>query len=73
VELLEASSYAVHACVYQGRAVLQVIDVKTIKSVVAMVPMMPRDGDRSTRFFLLEKPGLDVMGLGHVDTDTLDE
>ena len=63
----------VYSCIYMGQTDLQVIEVKTIKSVVAMVSMMPCDGDRSSRFFLLEKPGLEITRLGDVDTVVHDE
>ncbi len=42
-------------------------------SVVAMVPMTPHEGDRSAQFFLLKKPGLEIMALGDVNTDITDE
>ena len=71
--LLQESINTVYSCVYTGQADLRVIDVKAIKSVVAMVPMTPRNGDDSSRFFLLEKPGLEITHLGDVDTDVLVE
>lgn len=73
MDLLQESSNTVYSCVYQGQAALQVIDVKRVTSVVAMVPMSPRDGDRSSRYFLLEKPGLEITALGDVATDIPDE
>ncbi len=72
-DLLEESSNTVYSCVYQGQEYLRVIDAKAITSVVAMVPMTPRNGDRSARFFLLEKPGLEITALGDVNTDITDE
>jgi hypothetical protein len=48
---------------------LHVIYVKMIASVVAMVPVTPCDGDRSSWFFLLEKPGLEILYLGDVPTE----
>ncbi|KAH9012701.1 hypothetical protein EDB84DRAFT_1278534, partial [Lactarius hengduanensis] len=68
-ELLEESSKTVYSCAYQGQAVLRVVDVKFIESVVAMVPMTPCEGDRSARYFLLEKPGLDVAEVEDVLDD----
>jgi hypothetical protein len=73
MDLLRESSNTVYSCVYQGQTDLRVIDVKIITSVVAMVPMTPRDGDRSSHFFLLEKPGLEITGLGDVSIDIADE
>ena len=44
-----------------------VIDVKSIEAVVAMVPHQPF-ADSPGRFFLVEKPGLDIAFLsGHVE------
>jgi len=44
----------------------QVINIKTIKSVVAMVPHRPTlpSGVVGDRFFMVEKPRLDVSNLG---------
>jgi hypothetical protein len=53
-----------------------VIDVKSILSVVAMVPHRPHlpfPGDTSERYFVVEKPGLDVASLGGVAEDVPDE
>jgi hypothetical protein len=66
--MLQESFNTVYLCVYMDQADLRVIYVKTIASVVAMVPMTPRDGDRSSRFFLLEKPGLEISYLLDVPT-----
>ena len=60
-ELLERSSQAVYTCTYHGQDDLQVIKVKAISAIVAMVPMRPSEGDCCTHFFLIEKPGLDTL------------
>jgi hypothetical protein len=73
MDLLRDSSGTVYSCVYQGVAELRVINAKTITSSVAMLPVTPRDGDHSARFFLLEKPGLEIMASGDVSTDAADE
>jgi hypothetical protein len=67
-DLLQESINTVYLCAYTGQADLRVIDAKVITSVVAMVPMTPRNGDQSSQFFLLEKPGLEITRLGDVDT-----
>jgi hypothetical protein len=54
------------SCVYEGDAYLQVIDIKSILSVVAMVPHHPIAEDPLDRYFVVEKPGLDVACLGGV-------
>lgn len=71
--LLGESSQAVYACAYRGQDNLRVIEAKSISAVVAMVPMRPADGDRSTRFFLLDKPGLGDMASIDVDNDINEE
>ncbi|KAF8274727.1 hypothetical protein EI94DRAFT_1768563 [Lactarius quietus] len=44
-----------------------------LQSVMAMIPMTPRDGDRSPWFFLLRKPGLEITHLGDVATSNHSE
>ena len=59
---------------------IKIIDVKTIKGVVAMIlhKIVLASGVEEERFFMLEKPGLDVSDLtvpynpGHDDTDDVD-
>ena len=59
---------------------IKIINVKTIKSVVAMIlhKIVLASGVEGERFFMLEKPGLDVSDLaapynpGHDDTDDVD-
>jgi hypothetical protein len=68
MDLLQESFNTVYSCVYVGQTDLRVIDVKKISSVVAMVPMKPSEGAQSERFFLLEKPRLEIMYLGDVPT-----
>lgn len=60
---------AVWSCHYQGQTQLQVVDVRTIQSVVAVVPfpdtIIPADGGIPIGpFFVVEKMGLDVGTLG---------
>ena len=65
-ELLEYSHHTLLSCVYEGDAHLQVIDIKSIMSVVAMVPHHPFPEDLLDRYFVVEKPGPDVACLGGV-------
>lgn len=65
-ELSEYSHHTLLSCVYEGDACLQVVDIKSIMSVVAMVPHNPFPGDPLDRYFVVEKPGLDVARLGGV-------
>ncbi len=83
-DILKQSVYTVCACKYCGHLAdsYEVVDVKQIVSVVAMVPlpMTPEEAqhpeDHAGRFFVVEKPGLDVACLaGHAqpldeDVDT---
>ncbi|KAG1861768.1 hypothetical protein DFJ58DRAFT_871719 [Suillus subalutaceus] len=61
VKLLQASHYTLWSCHHQGDAALVVINVKMIESVVAMVPHKINGEDR---FYVVEKPGLDVADMG---------
>jgi hypothetical protein len=65
-DLLRLSRRTLWSYTFGGDALLKVVDVKTISAVVAMVPHTPFLGDRE-RFFLVEKPGLDIAVLGGVD------
>ena len=60
--LLRLSVNTLWSCEYQGDSALEFIDVKCIQAVVAMVPHAPAIEGQETceRFFLVEKPGLDV-------------
>jgi hypothetical protein len=66
------------SCEYQGDSALEFIDIKCIQSVVAMIPHAPAIEGQVTRdrFFLVEKPGLDVAimagAMEHVNTDDTD-
>jgi hypothetical protein len=55
------------ACLHQGKDVLMVIDVKSIFSVIAMVPFKFTINGRSNYYFVVEKVGLEVV---EVDVDT---
>jgi hypothetical protein len=57
--LLEESHKTIWAATYQGAAGLEVIDVKNIRSVIAMCPLP----SRNTHFFVAEKLGLEVTAL----------
>lgn len=54
---------------------MMVVDVKSIASVVAMVPHQPFPDSENTiqRVFVVEKPGLDVAWLGGNTEEVLDE
>jgi hypothetical protein len=60
-DLLRTSSETFYTCTYQGQAGLAVVKATYIQSVVAMVPHVLNDVHR---FYMFEKPGLDVADLG---------
>jgi len=64
-ELLQSSHQTVYVCRYQGDQGLEVIEVNTICSVVAMVPFdQPQESNAifqtGQRYFMVEKFGLDM-------------
>ena len=69
--LLLISANTLCSCEYQGDDALRFINVKTIQAVVAMIPHRPEIEGRppSERFFLVEKPGLDVAIIAGVEED----
>ncbi|KAJ6550772.1 hypothetical protein DFH09DRAFT_1086398 [Mycena vulgaris] len=64
--LLEESHQTVWSCGRKVGAHLSVIPVKSILSVVAMIPHKIEEDD-DLRYFLVEKPGLDVISLAGYD------
>lgn len=71
--LLDASEATLLSCRHGGDQGVRVVDVKDIKSVVAMIPhkvMVPGSDVMQDRFYLGEKPGLDVaLFVEEVDRD----
>jgi len=65
--LLNISYNTLRSCTYLGQGSLMVIGVKYISSVIAMVPHQPFGGDSIQRYFVVEKPGLEVACLGGVE------
>jgi hypothetical protein len=65
-ELLKFSHGTLWSCTHEGNDGLQIINVKTIKAVVAMIPHRPTlpSGITKDRFFMVEKAGLDVTLTG---------
>ncbi|KJA23320.1 hypothetical protein HYPSUDRAFT_137916 [Hypholoma sublateritium FD-334 SS-4] len=64
-DLLSASHGTFASCQYFGDDALVVIEISCIESVVAMVPHTPPHSlDSESHFFLIERPGLDVVNLG---------
>ncbi|KAG1822722.1 uncharacterized protein BJ212DRAFT_1262965, partial [Suillus subaureus] len=75
-QLLDFSHGTVWSCIHEGDNGLQIINIKTIRAVVAMVPHCPTlpSGITKNRFFMVEKAGLDVTLTGvKVEVDVQDE
>ncbi|KZT17972.1 hypothetical protein NEOLEDRAFT_1081521, partial [Neolentinus lepideus HHB14362 ss-1] len=71
--LSQLSYGTLFSCLAGGPDDVLVIDIKSILSVVAMVPHHPRIPGQTAiqdRFFIAEKPGLsiDILG-GHIEQD----
>jgi hypothetical protein len=67
--LLRFSHSTLVACRYQGEAILEVINVKSILSVVAMVPFRYAVDGLNNYYFMIEKIGLDVVEVDSQDND----
>ena len=73
--LLALSHNTLYSCERLPEARLTVINVKSIKSVVAMIPhkvKLPGRSFAEERWFVVEKPGLDVANMGGIVESTLD-
>ena len=70
-DLLRISHGTLWSCEYHGDSALRFIDVRTIKSVVAMIPHSPMIGGQEARdrFFLVEKLGFDVAIIAGTEED----
>jgi hypothetical protein len=68
--LLQDSSDTFYTCAYRGEAGLRVVRVPSIQSVVAMVPHTLVGEER---FYMFEKPGMDLANLGGILWDEDDE
>lgn len=67
-DMLEDSYQQLWACEYSGNQELKVISASDILSVVSMQPLPPRNGEPDNLWFVVEKPGLDDIGItGYVD------
>ncbi|KAG2050403.1 hypothetical protein BDR06DRAFT_850683, partial [Suillus hirtellus] len=73
-DLVQLSNQTVLSCKYLGNEGLCVVDVTSIKSVVAMIPHCPTlpSGVIEDCFFVLEHPGLNISQFG-VEQDQEDE
>jgi hypothetical protein len=70
-DLLQLSLHTVASCTYE-KDDIHVINVKSITGVIAMVPHCPclPSGVQEDRYFMVEKPGLDVATFGILDDPT---
>jgi hypothetical protein len=62
--LLKLSSQTLASCMHLDE--IRVINVKDVISVIAMIPHKPTlpSGVMEDRFFMMERPGLDISNLG---------
>jgi hypothetical protein len=59
-DLFQYSHGTLVVCEHQGDAGLAVIGIESVKAVVGMVPFGEHTEGHNRRYFLAEKPGLDV-------------
>ncbi|KAF8803071.1 hypothetical protein BYT27DRAFT_7110775, partial [Phlegmacium glaucopus] len=52
---------------------MEIIPVKKILSVIAMIPYKLSENDPEPQYFLVEKPGLEVARMGGVEESIPDE
>ena len=69
LSLLRASHHTLWSCSYQGNTSLKVVSTKVIVGVVAMIPL----SGVQDKYFVLEKPGLDIAHMGGDDKTIVDE
>lgn len=69
VSLLKASHHTLWSCSYQGNVSLKVVSTKVIVGVVAMILL---SGVRD-KYFVVEKPGLDIAHMRGDDETIVDE
>jgi hypothetical protein len=67
--LLQHSHTTLVVCKYRGDRALIVVDIKSILSVVAMVPFPFLIDCEGGQFFMIEKIGLDVAESGDIGDD----
>jgi hypothetical protein len=77
-ELLNCSFQTVYACHYRGDNILKAIDVKTIESVVSMIPYFRITTEGAivvpdTEHFLVEKLSMAITALLGEDNDNDEE
>ena len=67
--ILQSTHNTLVVCRYHGEGALMVIDVKSILSVVAMVPFPFYLDGHDNQFFMVEKIGLDVIEADALEDD----
>ena len=86
--LREASYDTILSCTYLGNTSLRIVDIKSIESVIAMIPHCVRralgieqimvqglailmetadEWNWENRFFVVEKPGLEIAFMGGIE------
>jgi hypothetical protein len=66
----QCSFHTVFACHHHGDISLKLTEVSTIQSVVVMVPHQ-FSGINGTLFYLIERPGLDIIRIGGINEEDI--
>jgi len=72
-EILRKSYNTFWSCTHGKCESMEVIPVKTILAVVSMIPHKLFPNDPEQRYFLVEKPGLEVARMGGVEENISNE
>jgi hypothetical protein len=70
--LLRLTHDTLYVCGHPGEDAVVVIDIKSIVSVIAMVPFPFVVGGRSNQYFMIEQIGLDIVETD-IAADPLDD
>jgi hypothetical protein len=71
--ILQRSHNTLWSCTHGRIENMEIISVKTILAVVAMIPHKLFQNDPEQWYFLAEKPGLDIAHMGGVEEDIPDD
>lgn len=72
-EMLKKSYNTYWSCTHGRVENMEIIPVERILSVVSIIPHKLFEDDSEQRYFVVEKPGLDIADIGGVEESTPDE
>jgi hypothetical protein len=72
-EILQKSHNTYWSCTHGRIENIEIVPAKTILSVVSIIPHKLFEDDSEQRYFVVEKPGLDVVRIGGVEESAPDE